>query len=388
MKKKLPLLERLAPLCKMNRLLLKLSETRPMRKNNNVIKPKDSFHLSKIKTLFLSCLLVLSTSSFAINTGADLSKKIMDIEAKSNTILGITAIHIEKNKIISHHGNMPFFMASTVKLPIAMTFLNRIDEKKDSLDRVIKLDASNSVPGSGNLHYLFEKKALSISLRQILKYMLIMSDNSASDTILRLVYGPEAVTKRMSALGFNNILINRSILETFLDTNSVDHALLKKPRPVYSWNQAFNHVPLSKKVQAWQRFQRDKRDTTTPNDMAKLLEKLYKQQALSKSSTAFLLQVMENCRTGRSRIKGLLPNNVKVAHKTGTWAIDELNYLRYPDSKNLYRFASDVGIITLPKNKGHIAIAIYVKSKSPNDHVRSRAIALSSRAIYDHFMSQ
>lgn len=98
------------------------------------------------------------------------------------------------------------------------------------------------------------------------------------------------------------------------------------------------------------------------------------------------MKIMEQCRTGRSRIKGLLPANVKVAHKTGTWSIYERDYLRYPGSKKLYRFVSDVGIITLPNNKGHIAIAVYVKSKSASDYPRSRAIALASRAIYDHFM--
>jgi beta-lactamase class A len=120
--------------------------------------------------------------------------------------------------------------------------------------------------------------------------------------------------------------------------------------------------------------------------MAKLLVKLYKKQVLSDSSTQLVLDIMTQCRTGRSRIRGLLPSHVKVAHKTGTWSIYEQDYLRYPGSKALYRFASDVGIITLPQNKGHIAIAIYVKSKSASDYPRSRAIALASRAIYDHFM--
>ena len=66
--------------------------------------------------------------------------------------------------------------------------------------------------------------------------------------------------------------------------------------------------------------------------------------------------------------------------------IYEQKYLKYVGSKKLYRFASDVGIITLPHNKGHIAIAVYVKSKSANDYGRTRAIALASRAVYDHFM--
>ncbi len=341
-----------------------------------------------IKKLFL-CILysfVYSLTCFAANSDAELTKKISAIEKKSNSIMGITAIYIEKNKVITHNSTQRFFMASTIKLPIAMAFLHRVDQKKDSLNRIIKLGLSNSVPGSGTLHHACEKKKISMSMQQILKYMLTNSDNSASDTILHTVNGPEYVTKRMYELGFKNIFINRSILEMFMDTNHVDHSLMNKPRSVYSWKRIFNSIPLKNKVLAWQRFENDKRDTTTPDEMAKLLVKLYKKEALSESSTQVLINIMEQCRTGRSRIRGLLPGNVKVAHKTGTWAIDEQNYLKYPGSKKLFRFASDVGIITLPNNKGHIAIAVYVKSQAASDYSRSRAIALASRAIYDHFM--
>ena len=348
------------------------------------------FRMLRIKynVLGIFCCLLFSVFSVAADSATAIAKKIAEIEKKSNTIMGVTAIYIEKNQVIEHNSKKRFFMASTIKLPIALAFLHRVDEKKDSLNRVIKLDSSNSVPGSGSLYHLFEKKQMSISLKQVLKYMLSNSDNSASDTILQEVNGPAYVTKRMSALGFKNILINRSILEMLVDTNHVDHSLLNKPRPVYSWQKTFNSIPLDQKMQAWQRFQTDIRDTTTPDEMAQLLVKVYKNQALSKSSTTVLMNIMEGCRTGRSRIKGLLPPNVKVAHKTGTWAISEQDYLKYPGSKNLFRFASDVGIITLPKNKGHIAIAVYVKSKGVSDYQRSRAIALASKAIYDHFMVQ
>ena len=332
------------------------------------------------------CLL-FSINCFASDDNAGLSKKMSAIEKKSNTIIGITAIHIEKNRVVEYNSNKRFFMASTIKLPIALAFLHRVDEKEDSLGRVVKLDSNNCVPGSGSLHYLFEKHKTSMSLNQLLQYMLRNSDNSASDAMLQATGGPLYVSKRMATLGFKHILINRSILEILLDTNHVNHAFLNQRRSVASWQKLFNSIPLDQKVSAWQHFEKDTRDTTTPNDMAKLLVKLYKNQVLTESSTNLILSIMEKCRTGRTRIRGLLPANVKVAHKTGTWSIDEQKYLNYPGSKNLFRFASDVGIITLPNNKGHIAIAVYIKSKSDNGHMHSRAIALASRAIYDHFMT-
>lgn len=333
---------------------------------------------------FLLCAL----NCQAANKNADLDKKLKLIEKKSHVIMGISAIYIEKNKVVSHNSNQRFFMASTIKVPIAMTFLNRVDMKKDSLNRMINMSVNNSVPGSGSLYHACEKKVTRMSTQQLLKHMLVHSDNSASDTILKETRGPAQVSQRMSELGFKNMSINRSILEMLMDTNHVDHALLKQPRTVYSWKKIFNKSSLKSKVLAWRHFQNDTRDTTTPDDMAKLLVKLYKKEALSKSSTNLLLTIMEKCRTGRSRIRGLLPGNVKVAHKTGTWSIDEQNYIKYPGAQKLFRFTSDVGIITLPNNKGHIAIAVYVKSQAASDYPRSHAIALASRAVYDHFMKQ
>jgi beta-lactamase class A len=338
------------------------------------------------KPLGMLLCLVFSVSCFAASSEAQLVKKIYNIEKGSSAIIGITAIHIETNKIIGHNSNKRFFMASTIKLPIALAFLHLVDQKKDSLNRVINLGLSNSVPGSGTLHYMCEKRRIRMSLQQILKYMLANSDNSASDAILQTVNGPAYVTKRMHALGFKNILINRSIIEMMMDTNHIDPSFLKTPHTVHVWKKIFNNTPVKQKILAWQRFEKDTRDTTTPNEMAKLLVKIYKKEALSESSTKVLMSIMEKCKTGRSRIRGLLPPQVKVAHKTGTWAIDEPQYIRYPGSNKLFRFVSDVGIITLPKNKGHIAIAVYIKSQAVSNYTRNRAIALASRAIYDHFM--
>jgi len=133
-------------------------------------------------------------------------------------MIGISAILIEKNKIISHNGKKRFFMASTVKLPIALAFLHRIDEKKDSLNRTMTLDFKNSVPGSGSLYHAFERRKISVPMQKILSLMMIESDNSASDALLHAVTGPAYVTRRMGEIGFKNIVINRSILQILMDT--------------------------------------------------------------------------------------------------------------------------------------------------------------------------
>ncbi len=348
--------------------------------------------IKNLRVFFFIVLCFLFTiDSYAQNknnklTQADVVKAIAEISRKTNTIIGVTAIHIEKNQKISYNGNLPFFMASTIKVPIAVVLLQRVDQKKESLNRVVQLTSNHAIPGSGRLDYTLNKRPVRISLKQLLNLMLVVSDNTASDAILQQLNGPNAVLAKLNQLGFHSILVKRSILQMYLDSHGGTYASIPQPHNSVSFERALNRIAMPRQILAWKIFQRDLRDTTTPNDMAFFLESLYEGKLLSVANTKLLIEIMENCKTGRSRIKGLLPRKTIVAHKTGTWSIYSKAFLTHPDSPQLFRYVSDVGVITLPKKKGHIAIAIYVKSTGVSDYERTRVIAEVSRKIYDYFL--
>lgn len=337
------------------------------------------------KLLWTIFLLLFFTTCFAAkNHNSSINQKIGEISRTTNTIVGITAIHIESGRKISYNGALPFFMASTAKVPIALTLLNQVDQKQKSLEQVVHLKSNLSIPGSGGLSYTLDKKNVNISLKRLLNLMLVHSDNSASDALLREVNGPISVQQRLRKLGFGTIRISRTFLEIFIAAHGADPALIKKPHTSKHLAKTFDLIPPAKTLAAWNKLENDTRDTTTPDAMALLLAQLYKGKLLSPSSTSLLLRTMEQCKTGRNRIKGLLPKYTRVAHKTGTWSICTKEFLR-TGGKHCYGFASDIGIITLPQQKGHLAIAIYVKSKATNDHARTRVIAQVAKEVYDYF---
>jgi beta-lactamase class A len=79
---------------------------------------------------------------------------------------------------------------------------------------------------------------------------------------------------------------------------------------------------------------------------------------------------MRRCETGAARIKGILPPGTEVRHKTGT----------------IGGTTNDVGIITLPGEAGHVALAVFVKSsRRPSTDVEP-VIAQIARAVYDYFL--
>lgn len=123
-------------------------------------------------------------------------------------------------------------------------------------------------------------------------------------------------------------------------------------------------------------FSADERDTTTPAAMTDLLVGLATGELINSKHQVLLLETMLRCQTGAGAIKGMLPPETPVAHKTGTLA--EV-------------VANDVGIIRLPHDAGQIAIAICVQSPEAQSDAAfacQRAIAHSARAVYDYFLSQ
>jgi hypothetical protein len=113
-----------------------------------------------------------------------------------------------------------------------------------------------------------------------------------------------------------------------------------------------------------QQFLADPPDTATPNGTVHLLVRASRGDMLSPRSTNYLFEVMEATRTGKGRLKGVLPPNTPVAHKTGTTAT----------IKGLNGATNDVGII-LPRRANEIAIAVYIKGSTRNEEIRDSVIA-------------
>jgi beta-lactamase class A len=172
------------------------------------------------------------------------------------------------------------------------------------------------------------------TVAELLEFSIVRSDNTSGDKLLPLVGGPAAVSERMRAFGFSNIDIK------------------------YSSREFAAH--------------RDKPNTATASDLAQLLAKLQRGELLQPPQRSLLLGFMERARTGgERRLRGDLPAGTQVAEKTGTG----------DDTTN------DVGLITLPGGKGHLAIAVLITGSKLSAEAQEKLIAELSRAAYDSFVS-
>lgn len=304
-----------------------------------------------------------------------LEAQFAELAKVTDGTVGVAVVHLESGRAAYLNRGQQFPMASTVKVPLAVQLLTRVDRGEIRLDSMITIQPGDLHPGSGTLTDLFSQPGVALSVRNLMELMLRISDNSATDILLRTAGGAAAVNARLAALGGTGIRADRPTVRLIADYIGVKN-LPGDDIPIAEFEKLSRAISDSGRIAALAAFAADPRDTSTPEGMAVLLEKIWRRQALSAANGELLLDIMYRCVTGAERIKGMLPPGTRVAHKTGSLAPS--------DGIRGGRTVNDVGIIDLPGAAGHLVIVAFVKNA--NDAARGeRAIAHIARAAYDYF---
>jgi beta-lactamase class A len=291
---------------------------------------------------FIAASLILITFSVSLCHAqkADLLTQIEAIAPESKGIVGVSILNIETGDTLNFNAHSRLVMHSVFKFPIAMTVLNLVDKGKYKLDEKMKLRKSDMAPAKmySPLRDKYPDGA-EVPLSEVLSYMISQSDNTACDYLLKKIGGPQVVEDHIKSLGVKGIAIKASEAEM-----------------AAAWEVQYTN---------WAK----------PADLVQLLNILYHGKALFKTSNDFLLKIMTETTTGPHRIKGLLPKDAVVAHKTGTSGTN--------DAK-LTPATNDIGIITLPNGK-HLAIAIMVCNSKADEATRDAVIAKIAKAAWDEY---
>ncbi len=309
-------------------------------------------------------------SNAASARAADLEADIQELAKPglgSHGSLGVAAWRLDgKGPRTLVNGQTLFPMASTFKVAVAGSVLKRVDDHEVTLRQMIAIDSARMVD-SEVIADRFIHPGISLSVENLMELMLTQSDNTATDYMVEAAGGPAAVTAWVRSQGINEQIIDgdtAAIIRRFFGLGpgpiseaaaalvaADPQAMLKGDKP----NPAFDD---------------DRRDTSTPEAMAQLLTRIFSGVALSKESTTVLTQMMSRCRTGTARLRGRMPADSPVAHKTGT----------------IGGTVNDVGVITLPRSGGKIVVAVFIKGSDAPMEARETAIAEVGRSVRDYYM--
>ena len=240
---------------------------------------------------------------------------------------------------------------SVSKLWVSITAFDAVDKGKVNLNQRVTLTRSDLTL----FHQPIAAKILgggaTMSLSQLMYEALTKSDNTANDKLMRSVGGPEAVramirAKKLGAIRFydgERSLQSKIAGLTWTQSYSIGRAFY----------QARDALPLAVRRAAFNRYIEDPYDGAAASAIVSALARLKRGELLSPASTARLLSIMGNTKTGPNRLKGGLKPGWSLSHKTGTGQVLGSVQAGY----------NDIGVLTAPDGRSY-AVAVMIKRTS------------------------
>lgn len=304
---------------------------------------------------------------------AALQAEIARLAEPAEGVVGIGIKHLGTGAEVYLNGDEFFPMASTYKLAMAVTLLQDVEAGRKSLDDRIELKSEDLVVSSaltGRLRYANS----AIALRNLLEIMIVISDNTATDLIFEADGGGKRITEHVRALGIEDMRIDRNTADLIRDYLGWNNPPPGEKLSLFHQIEALSdeereaamQPPAQELIDA---FNADMRDVSTPAAMVALLDAIWTGRALDPEMTDWLKGVMGRTETGAHRLAGLLPAETPLAHKTGT----------------IGETTNDVGVITLPHDRGELIVVAFVKEAKADIPARERVIAEIARAAHDFF---
>lgn len=112
---------------------------------------------------------------------------------------------LKSGYVYGYNENVSMTAAGCMKLPIAVSLIKAVEDKKvDFMDK-IKIQSSDKVYGTGIIHEFNERE---YTVFELMVIMLIQSDNTAANKIIDIL-GMEQINEDIVAMGLENTKLNR-----------------------------------------------------------------------------------------------------------------------------------------------------------------------------------
>lgn len=291
--------------------------------------------------------LFLITGCQAQNGKTDLLRnKIEKILSDKNAVVGISIIGNNGKDTLSINGDSHFPMQSVFKFHIALAVLSEIDKGKLSLDQKIEIGRDELLPKDFWSPLRDENpNGGSFSIERLIQYSVSHSDNTACDVLIRLIGTPKTVENHIKRSGIKDIQI--------------------------TFNEEEMQARWENMFQNW----------TTPKAASETLKLFFenKNHLLSKNSYDFFWKTNKETTTGKGRIRGQLPKETIVAHKTGWSGTNK--------ETGITAAVNNIGIVFLP-NDEYFIISVFVSDSKENFETNEKIIADIAKATYDFYVNK
>jgi beta-lactamase class A len=158
--------------------------------------------------LWLLCVFVCSIGARGQGRPASLEAQVHAIAAEHHGDVALFAENLKTHETVAVSPDTPVQTASVIKLAILYEALEQVRSGKAHFDDKITLTKADQVQGSGVL--LFFDAPLSLTLKDVLTMMIVMSDNSATNLVIDHL-GLENVNARIAKLGLKDTYLYKKV---------------------------------------------------------------------------------------------------------------------------------------------------------------------------------
>jgi beta-lactamase class A len=253
---------------------------------------------------------------------------------------GIYVKSLETGEEIALDADRQMETMSTIKIPLMVEVLEQAKAGTFKLTDQDTFVQADSQPGTGTIQRLDPGAVMTI--KDLVTLMIVVSDNTATEVLYRMVGGPDAVNARMDKLG------------------------LAKTRAMNVPSRWFPALRAAPTTEQFYRAGAHPFGLSTPREMGRLLEMMERGTLVDKPSSELMLRVMRG-QLYRTRIPRYV-TGYTIPHKTG----DFLPYV-----------GDDVGMLEAPGKT--IVISIFTGDHFGSGEMLENAIALVARDVADYF---
>ncbi len=243
------------------------------------------------------------------------------VEKDKDLSLQMIVRDLDSGTYMQMRANQKISAASTIKVPILVAFFQDVDSGKIKLDEQLEITEDTKVGEAGELQFL--PTGTKISALEAATQMIIISDNTATNILIKRLGGFSPLNLRFQSWGLDSTVINKQLPDL------------------------------------------DGTNTTSPQDLVEVLTQIDKGQLLTPRSRDRLLDIMR-----RPVTNTLLPQGIgeeaRIIHKTG----------------DIASVVGDVGFIDMPSGKRYV-IAVMVKRPN-NDQRANELIRQISKITYSN----
>lgn len=287
------------------------------------------------KLLTLLCLMAVFAIILFRFYPDSLTRKLKRLADNSQARISVAVIRGEQNWSIEQESRP---LLSVFKFPIALCTLRALENADAGLDTPLHI--SGEMLDFNTWSPMLKKHPpFSITVADLLRYMVSESDNNAADILLAYGGGIPALNRCLAEAGFPGISIK------------------------------VNEKTMNENIKT--QYQ----NTARPSDIVRLIKYARESNFLSAQSRRFLDRIMLETATGADKLKAGLPPQTPLGHKTGFSS-------RLPDGLKIAD--NDAGFVRLPDGSFYY-IAVFVSDSRLSDAENAAIIADISRTVYDSF---